>query len=520
MNAIGPTSGLWMLLALGLLIVATGLPVWALLIGTASLFAVLGLAAGVIDLNVLAVLPARMVGLLEHDLLQALPLYVLVGVLLQRLTVADAMFSSLSHLFRRTDAHDALAGLGVGALIAPINGSVASSSALLSRLVAPRLGQLDAARATVLISVAATIGVVVPPSLVLILLGDAMLRAHTEASNLPGFVLGTQRIINTQDVFNAALLPALCVLLLWALLAAFQGQNKRTNSHLALIRYTQLAIFIVATGVILLLLGGVFTGKLFAVEAAATGGVLLMAATLATRALNWAQWREVLADTLALTGALFALLVGASTFSLVFRLLGTDRWIADAVLVSTLSPHATAALVLLGVALCAWVLDAFEMIFVIIPIVAPPLIAKLGDAQQTAVLLLLVLQLSFLIPPMGYAVLMARARSGLRAVSTLAIWRSVWPFALVQIALIATVFAVPQAVHQLDAPAAATSNNPPASAQDIEKLMEEMSPQTTPAADTAAERSAEPSIDPATETSSKPTPKPAARPDSTPQNRQ
>ena len=92
-----------------------------------------------------------------------------------------------------------------------------------------------------------------------------------------------------------------------------------------------------------------------------------MAATLATRALNWAQWREVLADTLALTGALFALLVGASTFSLVFRLLGTDRWIADAVLASTLSPHATAALVLLGVALCAWVLDAFEMIFVSSP---------------------------------------------------------------------------------------------------------------------------------------------------------
>ena len=136
------------------------------------------------------------------------------------------------------------------------------------------------------------------------------------------------------------------------------------------------------------------------------------------------------------------------------------------------------------------------MIFVIIPIVAPPLIAKLGDAQQTAVLLLLVLQLSFLIPPMGYAVLMARARSGLRAVSTLAIWRSVWPFALVQIALIATVFAVPQAVHQLDAPAAATSNNPPASAQDIEKLMEQMAPQTTPAADTAAERPASPSPSP------------------------
>ena len=501
MNAIGPTSGLsgmagttglWMLLALGVLIVATGLPVWALLIGTASLFAALGLAAGVIDLNVLAVLPARMVGLLEHDLLQALPLYVLVGVLLQRLTVADAMFSSLSHLFRRTGARDALAALGVGALIAPMNGSVASSSALLSRLVAPRLGQLDAARATALISVAATIGVVVPPSLVLILLGDAMLRAHLEASNLPGFVLGAQRIINTRDVFNAALLPALSVLLLWALLAGWQGRKNHRNVPVAPVKQAQLAIFIVVSSVILLLLGGVFTGQLFAVEAAATGGVLLMTVALATRALSWGGLRSVLADTLALSGALFALLVGASTFSLVFRLLGTDRWIAGAVLASTLSPLATAALVLLGVALCAWVLDAFEMIFVIIPIVAPPLIAKLGDAQQTAVLLLLVLQLSFLIPPMGYAVLMARTRSGLAAVSTRAIWRSLWPFALVHIALIATVFIVPQVVHQLDAPAGAASQSAPASAQDIEKLMEEMSPQSAPAADASAEPVAQP----------------------------
>ena len=189
-------------------------------------------------------------------------------------------------------------------------------------------------------------------------------------------------------------------------------------------------------------------------------------------------------------------------------------------------------MVLLGVALCAWVLDAFEMIFVIIPIVAPPLIAKLGDAQQTAVLLLLVLQLSFLIPPMGYAVLMARTRSGLPSVSTRSIWRSLWPFALVQIALIAIVFVVPQVVHQLDAPAAAASNSAPPSAQDIEKLMEQMSPKTTSAAAAGAERSAEPSIDPATEPSIKSSPKPireptskptsqaGSRPDSTPQNRQ
>ncbi|MCJ0763425.1 TRAP transporter large permease subunit [Variovorax terrae] len=480
--------GLWMLLALGVLIVATGLPVWALLIGVASAFAVLGLGLGAFDAGILAALPGRIVGLLEHDLLQALPLYVFIGVLLQRLTVADALFASLARLLRPLGAGQPLAALGVGALIAPMNGSVASSSALLSRLVAPRLGSVEPGRATALISVAATIGVVVPPSLVLILLGDAMLRAHTEASNLPGFVLGSQRIINTQDVLHAALLPAACVLALWALVAWWQSRGSEPKVPEVQVPRSQHAIALIAGAVILGLLGGVFSGRLLAVEAAATGGVLLMAATLASRALSWPAWRAVLADTLALSGALFALLVGATTFSLVFRVFGTDRWLTELVLGSPLSPQATAALVLLGVALCAWVLDAFEMIFVIIPIIAPPLIARLGDAQQAAVLLLLVLQLSFLIPPMGYAVLMARARSGLPQVPMRRLLRALLPFVGVQLALVALVFAAPRLVHQLDAPLPAAGQAAPMSEQDIVRQMEEMASPPADGADDAGSK--------------------------------
>ena len=482
LNALtGQLAGLWMLLVLGLLIVTTGLPVWALLVGVATAFAAMGLAGGIMDLNILSALPVRTIGLLEHDLLQAMPLYVFIGVLLQRLTVADALLSSLARLFRplgSSGASQSLAALGVGALIAPMNGSVASSSSLLSRLVAPRLGGMPPARATALISVAATIGVVVPPSLVLILLSDAMMRAHTEASNLPGFVLGSQRIINTQDVLHAALLPAAGVLLLWAVVAWWQGRSADANSPAhrpeARVDIAQAAIAFIAGAVILGLLGSVFSGKLYAVEAAATGGVLLIGATLLARALSGSQWSEVLLDTLSLSGALFALLVGATTFSLIFRLFGTDRYLAELVLGSTLPPLATAALVLLLVALCAWVLDAFEMIFVIIPIVAPALIARLGDAQQAAVLLLLVLQLSFLIPPMGYAVLMVRARSGLPAVPTGRILKALMPYILVQIALAALVFMVPQTVHQLEAAALPVPESSPAADLDVLQQMEEM----------------------------------------------
>ncbi len=474
MNLFGDMAGLWMLLLSGALILTTGLPVWALLIGVASAFSVAGLVTGAMDIHVLQALPARTVGLLENDLLQALPLYVFIGLLLQRLTVADALYTTLLRLFRPLGGAHALAALGVGALIAPTNGSVASSSALLSRLVAPRIAHLGAAQAVSIVSVAATIGVVVPPSLVLLLLGDAMLMAHLEASNLPGYLNAGQRMVNTQDVMHAALLPALCVLLLWAGVAWWNTRGLKENTPLAPLKPAQAAIALIAGSTIVLLLAGVFTGKLFAVEAAATGGVLLIACTLASRSLRFSDWKLVCADSLALSGALFALLVGATTFSLVFRLFGTDRWLNSLLLGSTLPPLATAGLILLAVGLCAWVLDAFEMIFVVVPLVAPVLIARLGDAQQAAVLLLLILQLSFLIPPMGYAVLMARARAGLVLPNRLLL-RALWPLLLVQISVTALVFAVPQTVHWLDAPREVVTHTPGLSDDELVRQMQEMS---------------------------------------------
>jgi TRAP-type mannitol/chloroaromatic compound transport system permease large subunit len=470
-----------MLAVLAVLILRTGLPVWALLVGTASAFSVLGVATGAIDVKLLGAAPMRIVGLLDQDVLQALPLYVFVGVMLQRLAVGDALFSTLARALHATGAAVPLAALGTGALIAPMNGSVASSSALLARLVAPRLRHAPPAQATALIAAAATIGVVVPPSLVLLLLGDAMMRAHTEASNLPGFVATGQRVINTQDVLNAALLPAGMVLLAWLAYVVWQARQTRAIPHKKVLpaqwNIAQAATGLIATSAIAALLASVFTGLMFAVEAAAAGGCLLLAVALVSRKLTRADWRAVVDDTLAITGALMALLVGATVFSLVFRAWGTDRWLSDLLLSSSLPPMLLALLILLGVMACAWVLDAFEMIFVIIPIVAPPLIIKLGDAQQAAVLLLLGLQLSFLLPPMGYAVLMARARTGFMKVSNAAIFKQILPFVLIILAQTAVCFIAPVVVHQLDKPQAKANAAGAPSEADIVELMQDMARQ-------------------------------------------
>lgn len=487
------TAGLWMLLALGVLALWTGLPIWALLLGVSGVFASLGLALGVFTAPVLSALPMRLVGLLEHDLLQAMPIYVLIGMLLQRTAIAEALFGTIAAvarpICRSTTGANALASLGVGALTAPMNGSVAASSALISRLSARRLQSAPAGLATALVSAAATVGVVVPPSLVLILLGDAMQRAHTEASQLPGYLQTGQRIVGTQDVLHAALPPALVLLLLWALIVWWMASRApRDPAHEATssaqietrLRPSQTGLALAAVTGIGLVLAGVFTGRLLAVEGAAAAGCALAAGIAITRSLSWREWQAVLTETLALSGALFALLVGATTFSLVFRLFGTDALLSAWLMQEGLAPWSVAALALGLVLFCALVLDAFEMIFVIVPIVAPVLVLRLGDAQQAAVLLLLVLQLGFLLPPVGYAVLMVREyrrRDGAPQAPAAELLRALAPFLGAQLAVIALVLAAPRMVHWLDDPQGTSVSTDVPTTDDITRQMEDLAGQ-------------------------------------------
>lgn len=446
--------GIAMFLTLCTAIVLTGLPVWALLLGVSSLFAGVAVLSGDVSWQLFAVMGERMVGLLADDLLQAIVIFVFIGILLHKLPIADAVYEVLYRVVLRRSrpaVRQAVASLSLGAMVAPMNGSAASSAALMGRLLGPRLRRQHPARSTALLGAAATIGVVVPPSLVLLLLGDAMMRAHLEASRLPGYAMEGLRIVNTQDILRAALVPAVIVVLAWLVVAAWQARvdtsdaapsHARERQNPLELRTVVLAVISVST--LLLLLGGVFMGWLLPVEAAATGGTLMIVGTLLTRRLSWAAWRLALTETLQLSGALFALLVGATTFSLVFRAFGTDRWLAETLL-SMPVPLLVAALVVLAlVALCALVLDAFEMIFVIVPIVAPAFIVFMGDPRQAAVLLLFVLQLSFLIPPMGYAVLMVQANAGLGKPPLRELLHRVAPYAVAQLLVMSAVFAFPQ----------------------------------------------------------------------------
>jgi tripartite ATP-independent transporter DctM subunit len=438
-------TGLALLGLVGVGIISTGLPAAVVLIAVATFGAIVGVATGAIDAATLWALPSRLINLFENDLLQALPLYVMMGLLLDRLPVADALYRAGNAVLPRSPSAPLVSGMMLGALLGPMNGSVGASVLGLSRVVSPRLAAegIPAPNRHAIIAVASTLGVLVPPSLVLILLSDAMLSAHTMAVTATG---RSDRVVNTQDIFHAALLPggiflALCLALSW--IAGRAATKLPDRERLTAGQGWLAAVALVS---LIALLGGVALGYFYAVEAAAMGAFALLVAGLLTGRLRGVVLNKVLNDAIALTGALFSLLLAATTFTMVLRLLGTTDLVGKMVSSIPGSDVTAVAVVLCVIGISAFVLDAFEIIFVIVPIVIPPLLIRIADARWVSVLVLLTLQSSFLLPPFGYALMMVRGVLK-ETVAFSAFVRALAPFLAAQWLLLLLVLFFPQLTH-------------------------------------------------------------------------
>jgi TRAP-type mannitol/chloroaromatic compound transport system permease large subunit len=430
----------------------------------------------------LAGLTGRVIGLLNHDLLQALVIYGLVGALLVRLDLAGSVYGGLRHALRPLLPRAAapLSGLLLGALLAPVNGSVGASLVTLNRSTASSHGVdgVTANQRTALVAVASTLGVLIPPSLVLLLLGDAMLRAHTEgldiarAMSLP--LAGERiRVINTQDVMQAVLPPAALLLLGWLLWSAFAARRDAVPADPTRISRRERMALVIVPVALSVLLALVAAGYVRAVEGAATAGVALLLWGVLSRQLTAQRLAGVLSDAMVITGMLFALLLAATTFSLLLRLLGTDRMVT-AQLSGLGSPLQALGLVLSVLLLCAFVLDAFELTFLVVPIVMPPLLSRVGDAAWVSALVLLVLQLGFLLPPFGYSVVLARGHAAERP-SWAALARELLPYLLWLLMVIALTLAWPAPTLWLRSAPVHLPPDDSMNAERIDQLMREMS---------------------------------------------
>jgi len=270
-----------------------------------------------------------------------------------------------------------------------------------------------------------------------------MMRAHTEATNVTKAMV---RIVNTQDIFRGALVPAALFLVLCLLVAWAMGRRTPQRGPAERPRLEEWVTAAIAAVFVVGLLAGVAAGYFYAVEAAAMGGSVLLLFGLLSGGLRAGAFRAVLRDTMAVSGALFALFVAATTFTLVFRVFGTDHLLDAWVKLVPGGATGAAITVLVVFALAAFVLDAFEIVFVIVPIVMPPVLTRAPDAIWISVLALLALQASFLVPPTGYAVMMARSQ--MKQKTALApLVRALAPYIAVQLIVLALVVTVPGLAH-------------------------------------------------------------------------
>ena len=481
-------SSPWAAVGLCVLLLAalpSGFPVAFLLAGVATLYALALAALGGFDLSLFAALPARIMGMLRTPELAAVPMFIFMGAALERSGVADQLLRTLAATLGRRPGGLGLASLGVGAALAACAGVVAASVSALATLAAPSMrkaGYADPMIAGV-ICAAGSLGQILPPSILLIFLSVEMQTAFAQAQRALGVFAPDP--VTSGALFAAAIAPGLLLVALYGAYVAIRAhlnpafapasRDKRQDVGAAAIIRAVIAPF----GLIVLALGSIVVGAATPTEAAGLGalGAVLLAglrkdrsdrpilAAMAGLALLAILGRvqdggetaaaivSVLAviygvaiaihrmgpafgdaarATLRLTAMAFAIVIGASIFALVFRGLGGGDLIADALSAPPGGVAGAVAIVMAAMFVLGFFFDFLEILFVVLPLTAPPLLAMGVDPLWLAVMIAVNLQTSFLTPPFGYALFYFRG-AGPKDLRTTDLYRGVAPFVALQL---------------------------------------------------------------------------------------
>jgi tripartite ATP-independent transporter DctM subunit len=437
-----------LLLVLGLFAgLASGFPVAFVLGGMALLAAGLGMLLGNFDPSFLEAFPNRVFGVMTNETLVAVPLFVFMGVMLERSRIAESLLEAVAALFGRVRGGLAVAVLLVGALLAASTGIVGATVVAMGLISLPtmlRHGYCPRL-ASGAICASGTLGQIIPPSIVLVLLGDQLGNAFQQAQLKQGIY--APETVSVSDLFAGALVPGLALValyLVYVLWVAWRQPERAPALKEAQPRsIAQLVKAIVpALSLIGLVLGSILGGYATATEAAAVGavGATLFAALygrLGTRRLF-----EVGQETAKVTAMVFAILVGAALFSLVFRGYGGDDLVHEALASLPGGKWGAIVAVMLLMFLLGFVIDFIEIVFVIVPIVGPALLALGVDPVWLGVMMAVNLQTSFLTPPFGFALFYLRGVAPPQ-VRTADIYRGVLPFIVIQLLVLALVAAFP-----------------------------------------------------------------------------
>lgn len=448
------------LMAVGLFIaigaaLMAGFPVAFTLAGVALIFAALGMATGTFDPVFLEAFPNRIYGIMTNETLIAVPIFVFMGVMLERSKLADQLLQSLAHLMRGTPGGLGLAVILVGAMMAASTGIVGATVVTMGLISLPTM--LDKgyspAVSTGTICAAGTLGQIIPPSIVLVMLADVLSNAYQQAQLQLGNY--SPETISVGELFAGALVPGLLLVMAYllyiAVLARFRPGLMPPDKEKAGERVSVARLLLLASGPMLLIvavLGSILKGIATPTEAAAVGAVGAMLLALIGGHLSMATLRDVVSRTTRITAMVFMILVGASLFSLVFRGFGGDEMIGNFLTALPGGVITAMVLVMLVMFLLGFVLDFIEITFVVVPIVGPVLMAMGLNPIWLGVMIALNLQTSFLTPPFGFSLFYLRGVCP-DSVPTSAIYRGVIPFIVIQVLVLGLLAVWPQLVTWL-----------------------------------------------------------------------
>ena len=440
--------------AIGLALMA-GFPVAFTLAGVALIFASLGVITGTFDPSFLEAFPNRIFGIMTNETLIAVPIFVFMGVMLERSRLADQLLQSLAHLMRGTPGGLGIAVVVVGAMMAASTGIVGATVVTMGLISLPTMlnkGYSPAVSAGT-ICAAGTLGQIIPPSIVLVMLADVLSNAYQQAQLRMGNF--SPETISVGELFAGALVPGLLLvaayLLYIAILARVRPGLMPPDRTEAGERVSVGRLLLLVSGPMLLIvavLGSILKGIATPTEAAAVGAVGAMLLALIGGHLTAETLSNVVYRTTRISAMVFMILVGASLFSLVFRGFGGDEMIADFLTALPGGVVTAMVLVMLVMFLLGFVLDFIEITFVVVPIVGPVLMAMGLNPVWLGVMIALNLQTSFLTPPFGFSLFYLRGVCP-DSVPTSAIYRGVIPFIVIQLLVLGLLALWPQLVTWL-----------------------------------------------------------------------
>ena len=417
----------------------SGFPVAFILSGVSLLFALVGVIFGFFDYSFLMAFPNRLFGVMGNQNLLAVPLFIFMGLVLEKTKIAENLIQDMNAMFNKTDSGLAISVVVVGALMAASTGIVGASVVTLGLLTYPVLikNGYSPSIASGTICASGTLGQIIPPSLVLILLADVLSSSYQQAQLNMGIF--SPETITIADLFLGAILPGLLLPIFYTI---YLKTLKIKSVESIASKKLSLLNIIYPLGLMFLVLGSIIFGIATPSEAAGIGALGAIFIGYSRNSLTKNILDNCVYDSIRLTSMVFMILIGAILFSLVFRGLGGEEVIHKLLVELPNDKMLTLMIVLVIMFILGFILDFIEITFIVIPLIGPALFTLGFDPLWVGILIALVLQTSFITPPFGFSLFYLRGVLP-KTVQTTEIYRGIIPFLIIQVVLMACVFMFP-----------------------------------------------------------------------------